>query len=559
MFKVRSSSYIKNGTEGYFAKVDFEEGFHIGEIRIRHLKQDFQVSPEEFSVGDAKEAWGSIGESQNDHLFSNITKDHESRVRELLSNNCVQYFPHNRFEEPAWLNEAHLNFQAELRASLQVQGSTERKVVNYSPLRENQNWLFGLLYDRAVFETQTINLPLAANDTGQSVPLPVQIGPSGNATSMYEVALQVVRNIIREDEGVRFGIGRRHGRVVTLEGSSGNVVPNVFQLSSGETSLLNLFLSILRDFDNGGTNLSSAEAVRGIVVVDEIDLHLHAIHQYDVLPTLIKMFPNVQFIVSSHSPLFVLGMAHTLGEDNFALFRMPRGQQISPEEFSEFGDAYRTFTATSKFSDDIRAAVTNAQAPILYLEGKTDVKYLWKAATLLGYQTMLKSIAVDEREGGGNLKNTWKALESLSDSLVTRRILLLHDCDFTGPDLTNGNRFRRTIPPQSGHPLEKGIENLFSQTALEKALRHKPEFIDITPEHSKTVRGQMTIIPEQWVVNEDEKTNLCDWFCENGLSMTLNIFRLYLTSWLCFSAMTGTKNAVPHSRHLHHQLGQAPQ
>jgi predicted ATP-binding protein involved in virulence len=44
---------------------------------------------------------------------------------------------------------------------------------------------------------------------------------------------------------------------------------------------------------------------RGIVMVDEIDLHLHPKWQMNVLPTLAKALPNIQFIVTSHSPLVV--------------------------------------------------------------------------------------------------------------------------------------------------------------------------------------------------------------------------------------------------------------
>ena len=43
----------------------------------------------------------------------------------------------------------------------------------------------------------------------------------------------------------------------------------------------------------------------GIVLVDEIDLHLHPEWQRTVLPQLAKTFPNIQFIVTSHSPIVV--------------------------------------------------------------------------------------------------------------------------------------------------------------------------------------------------------------------------------------------------------------
>ncbi len=44
---------------------------------------------------------------------------------------------------------------------------------------------------------------------------------------------------------------------------------------------------------------------KGIVMVDEIDLHLHPEWQKQVLPILSKVLPNIQFIVTTHSPLIV--------------------------------------------------------------------------------------------------------------------------------------------------------------------------------------------------------------------------------------------------------------
>jgi predicted ATP-binding protein involved in virulence len=44
---------------------------------------------------------------------------------------------------------------------------------------------------------------------------------------------------------------------------------------------------------------------RGIVMVDEIDLHLHPKWQMTVLPILAKGLPKLQFLITSHSPLLV--------------------------------------------------------------------------------------------------------------------------------------------------------------------------------------------------------------------------------------------------------------
>ena len=177
-----------------------------------------------------------------------------------------------------------------------------------------------MVYDRAVFEAQTTNVPLHLGNSGQSVEFAVIVGHSGNATSAFDIALQIIRRIFTGHENVRFGIGRRQNRVVSLYRGTEIIVPNIFQLSSGETVLLDLFLSILRDFDLSGATFNNAAEIRGIVVVDEIDLHLHAVHQHEILPSLMRMFPKVQFVVSTHSPLFVLGMVQTFGEDGFALY-----------------------------------------------------------------------------------------------------------------------------------------------------------------------------------------------------------------------------------------------
>jgi predicted pyridoxine 5'-phosphate oxidase superfamily flavin-nucleotide-binding protein len=44
---------------------------------------------------------------------------------------------------------------------------------------------------------------------------------------------------------------------------------------------------------------------RGVVLVDEVDLHLHPEWQQRVIPTLARVFPRLQFVFTSHSPLLV--------------------------------------------------------------------------------------------------------------------------------------------------------------------------------------------------------------------------------------------------------------
>ncbi|MCY3543311.1 MAG: AAA family ATPase [Chloroflexi bacterium] len=516
VYKIRSNSYIKSGSEYYFGKVDFEGGLFMGEIRAQRKKQETTDLTKWFLEGDVEEAWNDMGVDENGHLASNIDNTNINKIKELFSKNCVLYFPPNRFEEPAWLNEENLNAKAQYMDLKHFQGYANRKIINYSPLHDNQNWLFEVIYDRATFEIQTSNINLPIQSSNATIPLRVFNGYSGNATSTYETALWVVRSIVKDEHNIRFGIGRRHNRTVSIQSGAGKLVPNIFQLSSGETALLNLFLSILRDFDLTGQPFKSSADIRGIAVVDEIDLHLHAVHQHEILPALIRMFPKVQFVVTTHSPLFVLGMNKLFGEDGFAIYRLPEGRQISPEEFSEFGDAYQAFTETVRHSRDIQTAIEQAQKPIAFVEGATDEKYIKRASELLSKEAVLGQVEVRDGGGSGNLKKIWNNFRSPLPDLIPQKVLFIFDCDTARESDDKGNLLQRTIPLQNDNPAKKGVENLFSKETLERAKEERPEFIDIDPERTPTRRGALVTIPEEWTVNEDEKMKLCIWLCENG-------------------------------------------
>ncbi|MCM1145373.1 MAG: AAA family ATPase, partial [Lachnoclostridium sp.] len=75
-------------------------------------------------------------------------------------------------------------------------------------------------------------------------------------------------------------------------------------LSSGYQAVLDIILDIMMRMQNQ-TQRSFDFNLPGIVLIDEIDAHLHLELQKNILPFLTKFFPNIQFIVTSHSP-FIL-------------------------------------------------------------------------------------------------------------------------------------------------------------------------------------------------------------------------------------------------------------
>jgi hypothetical protein len=89
----------------------------------------------------------------------------------------------------------------------------------------------------------------------------------------------------------------------------------------------------------------------------------------------------------------------------------------------------------------------------------------------------------------------------------------LYDCDTQKTDEDLGYIYKRVIPFQE-HPVKSGIENLFKPETIEKIIKHKPSLIDIISTNG-TSRGKAYTATE-YKIHHQEKTNLCDWLCENG-------------------------------------------
>ena len=74
------------------------------------------------------------------------------------------------------------------------------------------------------------------------------------------------------------------------------------QLSDGYRNLLALVLDFARRLAQANPNWPNPLEAPGILLIDEIELHLHPRWQQQVIPALRAAFPNTQLIVSTHSP-----------------------------------------------------------------------------------------------------------------------------------------------------------------------------------------------------------------------------------------------------------------
>ncbi len=86
---------------------------------------------------------------------------------------------------------------------------------------------------------------------------------------------------------------------------------NVLQLSQGEKSLLALVLDIGRRLIILNPGLENPLDGDGIILIDEIDLHLHPVWQRDIIRRLTNSFKNCQFIVATHSAQIIGEVKHS--------------------------------------------------------------------------------------------------------------------------------------------------------------------------------------------------------------------------------------------------------
>jgi predicted ATP-binding protein involved in virulence len=77
------------------------------------------------------------------------------------------------------------------------------------------------------------------------------------------------------------------------------------QLSDGYRTTLAMVMDIAARMAEANPDMQDTLDTEGIVLIDEVDLHLHPGWQQKILPELTQTFPNIQFIVSTHSPQVV--------------------------------------------------------------------------------------------------------------------------------------------------------------------------------------------------------------------------------------------------------------
>lgn len=537
VYKYRSPAYIKSGESYSRSKLIFEEDLSLSEWQLDRTKKDYE---DFYKHTPINREWNEIG-ANDTSLFKANFQNKIQQLKTVIDSNCLLYFPANRFEEPSWLNYENLTNKADYRFLNRTSNISNRQIINYSPLRDTQNWLLDLLFDKYALEIKTQNFNFPVNQQGQqqiNIPLPLFAGYQGESHNIHNAILLFLKSLFQTDENIRIGVGKRRARSISVMKNEQAWIPNIFNLSSGETALLNIFLSIIKDFDLSNAHFTNLSEIRGIVIIDEIDIHLHSNLQYKVLPDLIKLFPKVQFIISTHSPLFLLGMRKEIQDENFELINLPTAEKVDIERFSEFEKGYSYFKDSEKYKSDLQSAIYKSKLDFLFVEGDYDIKYIKRAAELLGHEELLTNFQLVDSNGYGGIDKVYRHFDSKLAEVTPQKMLLLYDCDTNKSNANKSNVYKRIINSIVENPIEKGIENLFSMETIEKAIQEKTAFVDKTPQITKLVRGEEIIEPEKWEINPNEKRNLCDWLAENGTTEDFQNFTVV------FDILNEIKNAI---------------
>jgi len=173
---------------------------------------------------------------------------------------------------------------------------------------------------------------------------------------------------------------RRNPLRMEVEKSGEKLTVN--QLSDGERCLMAMVGDMARRMAIANPMLANPLEGKGVVLIDEIDLHLHPQWQRMVIPRMIKLFPNCQFLISTHSPHII---THVQPENLFLLSMTEQGlEALRPTE--SYGKT------VERVLEDLMGLETTrpiaVQSALREMYEQIDCGELEKARVLIGALTM---------------------------------------------------------------------------------------------------------------------------------------------------------------------------
>ncbi len=190
----------------------------------------------------------------------------------------------------------------------------------------------------------------------------LQIVREAISKSLKSFDVQFNKLRVRRKKAAKFDF-REPSKEWSLAISKKDLELKLAQLSSGERTLISLVADISRRATIANPQMPNPLICEGVILIDEIELHLHPEWQRNVIPALRNTFPNLQFILTTHSPqvlsnvkrenVFVLedfklvNTPFTYGRDSNSILWDLFGVESRPDE------AQRDFKKLYRLIDDL--------------------------------------------------------------------------------------------------------------------------------------------------------------------------------------------------------------
>lgn len=451
-FKLSSSGNVRTGSSYGFNYIKFSQN----EKEYEYFDKNgiIEVNNSDSKISEISNSQivmqSSLSEKKNSKQITPTQNDDE--FMNDFSSNSYCYFPSDRYELPYWMNESTILSNEQFKDDQKFIGYLNREITVRKSLKEIKNWILDVFLDSRT------NLKFLENGQVQAL---TPISDVKLLTKSIENLEKLISEVIQHEVSLNLNYRyRSSSRIKLLNKNTGlDYLPSLDNLSAGQSTLLSIFCTIIQYSDRGDLNKSiNLKDIEGIVIIDEIDLHLHIELQHDVLPQLIKLFPKVQFIISSHSPFFLAGIAKTFNEDDYLMLNMPNGNPIEKiDDFEEFTKSYELFTQLTESHlqelADLRTKINALSRPLIITEGKTDWKHLKAAFHHL--QSEYPNLEFDFHEYENEIEMGDSQLDQIVDSYkktaLDKKVIAIFDRDA-----------KAYLTKYGSEPVTKINENLYA-------------------------------------------------------------------------------------------------
>ena len=447
VYRIRSPLGIHSGASFYHSHLTFEHDLQLQEWQLDRSREAFE---KDLGWTPIESSRNQIPSHESSHFAATLgTLAEAHKMEEAFSSNCILFFPADRFEPPDWLNTENLSHELKLPEPTRIKGRTQRRIFSRNRLKPTMEWLTSVLLDMLLIEHHAVNLPIQTAAGNPPTLITARIPVPGASTAVFNSIVVVLRQILAEqpEDQIQLEVGDRRSRIVSAhvvrKGVRLKTIRDLLSLSAGESALFCLFAAIILDADQAGMPFKGPEDIRGLVLIDELDLHLHLGLQHKVLPKLLALFPRVQFVTTVHSPLVVLGMETVYGVDGFVVLEMPSGTKINPESYSEFLNAVDVFTKTKTVEAQILTRINAQPKPALLVEGTSDeilLRTAWgklNGGAVIPFEIIPCGVEPKPEARSGGAEMLRRCLEFLAIA-SDRTIIALFDNDRIGNEQFTG-------------------------------------------------------------------------------------------------------------------------